>query len=1089
MRGLSGPLLSLDTLRTAGMDACVAADPRIPTQLRTLIESASARLGPASGTRQVVDVLVEPLLRLLGFDVDVCDDSAAAIAMKLLVRGRPAAALLVTPWGQNQEAMWGAAVRHAGSLGVRWAFVANGPVLRLLDAERTYSRRAFDCALDRAAADDEALAAMATVLRAEKFAAGLADIVDASDRHRIDVGASLQVGVEHALVRLVSGLGATRRRRPPAVDAALADALTVVYRILFLLFAEARGLVPRWHPLYRDSYTIEALRPRIEREPRPPGLWASLQAISRLAHRGCRAGTLRVTPFNGRLFAPASAPLADSAVVDDRLVRDALLSLTTRAGREKRERISYADLGVEQLGAVYERVLDYQPRVEANRDVTLTPTGRRKATGTFYTPRGITEYLVRRTLAPLIRDRSPQEILAIRVLDPAMGSGAFLVAACAYLAHAYEQALIRAAVVAAADVSPHDRAGFRRTIAQRCLFGVDLNATAVQLSRLSLWLSTLAADRPLTFLDHHLRTGNSLVGASIDDVLRQPPSPRGGSRPRLAALPLFALDDLSQRVSRAVRPRLTMATEPDDSVDVVRRKERDVAALDGSTGPLAAWRSLADLWCALWFWPRDRPAPDRRAWAALADAAAGRPSDLPSRVQADWLATARAVAGRERFFHWSMEFPEVFFDEDGAPLRQPGFDAVIGNPPWDALRGDAGSTDDRAEAKTSAHALTAFARSSGCFALQGDGHGNLYQLFAERMLQLVRPGGRIGMLAPAGLASDSGSSPLRTALLERCGIDALLSFENREAVFPIHRSLRFVVLTATTEAARPEVPCRLGLRSPSWLDRVPDEGAVPDAVVLPVSLIRRISGPDLAIPALETAADRDLAAHLFSAAPALGDPHGWAVRFGRELNATDDRGCFGSAGAPVLEGKLIEPFVVRVDRARARISERVADQLLGDRWRHSRLAYREVASSTNRLTLIAAIVPAGAVTTHTIFCAKERLEEDDQQFLCGVFNSYVANYLVRLRVGTHVTAGIMRRLPVPTPERSSDAFRAIVQLARRIQRSPLDVDATAALQAAVARLYDLDERAFASVLGTFPLVAAREKTAALAAFRAAKNGI
>src|SRR5206468_664754 len=164
----------------------------------------------------------------------------------------------------------------------------------------------------------------------------------------------------------------------------------------------------------------------------------------------------------------------------------------------------------------------------------------------------------------------------------------------------------------------------------------------------------------------------------------------------------------------------------------------------------------------------------------------------------------------------------------------------------------------------------------------GDGHGNLYQLFAERMLQLVRPGGRIGMLAPAGLASDSGSSPLRTALLERCGIDALLSFENREAVFPIHRSLRFVVLTATTEAA-----------------------------------------------------------------PALGDPHGWAVRFGRELNATDDRGCFGSAGAPVLEGKLIEPFVVRVDRARARISERVADQLLGDRWRHSRLAYREVASATN----------------------------------------------------------------------------------------------------------------------------------------------
>src|SRR5262249_6712220 len=191
-------------------------------------------------------------------------------------------------------------------------------------------------------------------------------------------------------------------------EAELAEALTVVYRILFLLFAEARGLVPDWHPVYRDSYTIESLRPQVESGGSDAGLWQSLQAIARLAHRGCRAGTLTVVPFNGRLFSPSGAPLAESMTIDDRIARDVLLAVTTDRAGDRRARISYADLGVEQLGAVYERVLDAAGPKE----------GTRKSTGTFYTPRSITEYLVRRTLAPLVRGRPPESILAIRVLDP-----------------------------------------------------------------------------------------------------------------------------------------------------------------------------------------------------------------------------------------------------------------------------------------------------------------------------------------------------------------------------------------------------------------------------------------------------------------------------------------------------------------------------------------------------------------------------------------------------------------------------------------------------------------------------------------------
>jgi hypothetical protein len=226
------------------------------------------------------------------------------------------------------------------------------------------------------------------------------------------------------------------------------------------------------------------------------GLWAALQAIMRLAHAGCEAGDLRVTPFNGRLFAPDRADLVDrprgrrrrgrSRPARDASLARVLLALTTRpGGAGGRERISYGDLGVEQLGAVYERVLDYEPD-PTQTDVQLRATGRRKATGTFYTPRSLTDFLVRRTLHPLVRDATPEEILSLRVLDAAMGSGAFLVSACRYLASAYERALMRSGAARAHDVTDGDRADWRRLVAQRCLYGVDVNPMAVQLGRLSL---------------------------------------------------------------------------------------------------------------------------------------------------------------------------------------------------------------------------------------------------------------------------------------------------------------------------------------------------------------------------------------------------------------------------------------------------------------------------------------------------------------------------------------------------------------------------------------------------------------------------
>ena len=566
--------------------------------------------------------------------------------------------------------------------------------------------------------------------------------------------------------------------------------------------------MPQWHPIYRDSYTIESLRPAAEGQAGVHGLWQSLQAIARLAYRGCTAGSLRVVPFNGRLFSPSAAPLAESFVLDDALVREVLLALTTRPAADRRERITYADLGVEQFGAVYERVLDFRPAA-AGGTVTLVSTGRRKGSGTFYTPRSMTEYLVRRTLAPLVRGRAPEAILRLRVVDPAMGSGAFLVAACRYLADAYEEALIDEGTVVRADVSASVRAGFRRVVAQRCFYGVDLNPTAVQLARLSLWLCTLAADRPLTFLDHHLRSGNALVGASAVDVARQRPGGNG----RRSASPLPLLDEeLASQLASTVGPRLAMALEPDDSAAAVRRKERTVDYFAGQDAPLRAWRAVADAWCAAWFWPEDVHRVTPRSWPAFQAAIRGEPSALPPRMLREWRTAAADAALRERFFHWELEFPEVYFDERGASLDAAGFHAVIGNPPW-----------------TAASDLTRFSRESGCYRLQSGGHANLYQVFAERMLGLAAPGGRVGMLMPSGLLADHGCAALRRHLFERCSVDAIIGFDNRDALFPIHRGVRFSLLTASIGGSTAELQYRAGLTRAADLDEVPDLGKVPGA--------------------------------------------------------------------------------------------------------------------------------------------------------------------------------------------------------------------------------------------------------------------
>ena len=1046
LSGVRGSLASADLVEALAAHGSAATTP-----LRHILAEARKRLGPASSARQIYDLQLQPLLRELGLDAVITSSHPNVLVASLVAGGAAVGVLSTGGWDADLRRLRDHAAA-AGSRLPRWWIGGNGATLRIMDASRAYARRALDFDLLRLEDNDRGLAVLHRIFATETGTlATLESLIAASDRHCSAVGRSLQAGVEDALTRLIEGFS-RRKRQGADGGAAFGDALTVIYRILFLLFAEARGLVPRWHPIYRDSYTIESLRPLAEASGSPAGLWQSLQAIARLAHRGCTAGSLRVVPFNGRLFAPSAAPLADAFLLDDRVARDVLLAVTTRQGKDRRERIVYGDLGVEQLGAVYERVLDYAPGA-----------ARRKPTGTFYTPRAMTQYLVRRTLAPLARGKTPDAILSLRILDPAMGSGAFLVAACRYLADAYEEALIAQGTLSRADVTPRERASFRRVVAQRCLYGVDVNPVAVQLARLSLWLCTLAADRPLSFLDHHLRAGNSLVGATLADIARQPPGRHAGRRP--VPLPLFEASDLFATIGSSVGVREGLATSPDDTAAVVRWKERTLDRLASGDGPLAAWRAIADAWCAAWFWPEGARPLSRAAWPAFTASLRHATNELPQALEREWRETAAHVAAEQRFFHWQLEFPEIFFDAGGRALDRPGFDAVLGNPPW-----------------AGAGRVAAFSRESGCYALQAGGHANLYQLFAERMLRLTSRDSRIGMLMPSGFLADHGCAWLRRHLFERCAVDVTWIFDNRDGLFPIHRGVRFALITATTAGETSELTLRSGGHSAAVLEDVPDEGHIPGAVRVPISLVRRFSGEGLAVPDLEQDRDRAILARMVAAAPPLGGADGWAARFGRELNATEDREHFGSAGMPVLEGKHLEPFHARIADATRFIDPSVATRLLGQRSRidHSRLGYREVAASTNRLTLIAAVIPAGAVTTHTIFCLRSPDDAALQWYLCGIFNSFPANYLARLRGGTHLPAAAIHQLPVPVAARDSESFLHLASLARR---AAAHQDARAELHARSALLYGLDEEDLVHVLGTFPLMPARERTAALDAFR------
>jgi hypothetical protein len=1058
-------------------------------------QRAVSRCGPATSVRALYDDIAEPLVTSMGFRTMELSFAKGLGEALLRTPAQVPLALILLRWGASPRSAWRDACRIAKSFGAEWALILAPPFVTLARVSGASTRQSLDFSVS-VAVEVGGAHPFWRLISARVFDAGpgtpvpaLRTLLERAARYQGQVASDLHAGVGDALALLTPVMASGPGGRLPTGEARH-QALTVIYRLMFLLFAESRDLVPVGHPIYGRSYALGRLASEAI-DGATCGSWDTLAAMTRLARAGCRSPYLDVAPFGGRLFARAAAPALEARpsrglrsrgahTTTDEAASRALVALASRPGPSGREPLAYRDLGVEQLGAVYERLLDDLSQRDRAADQGSANDGGarlRKSTGTFYTPQPLAEFLVRRTLAPLVDGASPEAILALRIVDPSMGSGACLVAACHYLASAYERALIADDSASPEDFDDHARADIRRLVAERCLAGVDRNPMAVELARLSLWLTTLARGKPLGFLDHRLSVGDSLVGAWPDDLARL------STRRRLNAvgLPLFDIAGIEPALRQVAVPLGALVTRRDDTLADVRARAAAWQTLTAGSSPLDPWRKACALWCARWFWPADAPsspaAPEVRA--LLATLLTGEDT-LPRHAVAARMAGVARADDAQSFFHWPLAFPDIFYESPGVARHARGFDAVIGNPPWEMLRQD-GEGRGRDTAK-----LVRYIRDSGQYPSCTTGHVNLYQAFVDRSLALVRPGGRVGLVLPWGLASDDGAAPLRRRLLETTDVDTIVGCDNARGLFPIHRGIRFLVLTTTTGSSSRDVRGRFGITSAAELERLPERDD-PLAPAYPIRLDRQrletIGGPLLRIPDARHVRDLALVETLSKRFPRLGEASGWNVTFGRELNATEARPYWSARGMPVLEGKHLSPFVANTEGC-ARIERIAADRLLPSHpFDRPRLAYRDVSGVSNVVSLIAAIVPAGCLTSHTLLCLRTPVSDDRQHFLSGLFNSYVLNVVVRMLMGGHVTTTVVESLPV-VPWSGSIEDRWIANAARSLASPDADTPALEAeLQARVALRCGLGAAEFDAVLERFPLVPERARRRAADRFR------
>ena len=521
-----------------------------------------------------------------------------------------------------------------------------------------------------------------------------------------------------------------------ALDELKEQSLVFLYRLMFVLYAEARGLI---HPEgqqaqddYEENFSLDELRLEIHEEigevdegfedefsKYSTGMWSRLEDLFRLIDEG--EEDLGIPPYNGGLFDHDEHSFLTEHEVSNRYLAEVIYRLSTTQNDERRYVLAdYADLDTRHLGSVYEGLLEHQFRIAPEQYAAVAEDGgqvwkpatevsvadavetvpegglyvvndegERKATGAYYTPDYVVTYIVEETVGPLVEEiredlidqgfePGTQEYIGpffrrvtdLRILDPAMGSGHFLTKATGYLS---EQVMAEIREAETEFGVAFDEQHIRREIAKECIYGVDLNGMAVELAKLSMWLETMAADRPLAFLDHHFKPGNSLIGSNIEDI-EELESDANGSEEQASLAEFGATrQGTIERLMDIYGEFLDIENETVEDVREMKRKYAEIERdeLRRRLMSIADVRTAEDFGVDL-----PSGAYERMAKALESDEAW---AEVESQ---DWYSTAKAMSDEMGFFHWRLQFPEVFYDEDGEFDPNAGFDSVIGNPPY-----------------------------------------------------------------------------------------------------------------------------------------------------------------------------------------------------------------------------------------------------------------------------------------------------------------------------------------------------------------------------------------------------------------------
>lgn len=823
--------------------------------------------------------------------------------------------------------------------------------------------------------------------------------------------------------------------------------LILLYRLLFIFFAEDRNLLPMKDERYRSYALRSKVREEVGQRKDQKKIfssvlyqyWSAIEALTLAIDAG--DDSIGLPPYYGGLFDREATPLLNDLRIPDSVMSEVIDLLSFEIHDGLRRYINYRNLSVQQLGSIYERLLEFELRHDSNDGLAVFPNSyARKSSGAYYTPESLVKLVIKETLQPLIddklslfrlrceqlaqesiaekvtmrrlRDIDPAEaILELKVCDPAMGSGHFLVSLVDYLADSVVEAIsetvslvdwteqpyisplvdriakIREKIESNADKNNwsvdsdqlDDWNIIRRIILKRCVYGVDKNPMVVELAKVSLWLHTFTAGAPLSFIDHHLRCGDSLYGESVGSLL---------SRVSNSGHKFFISDELTSAYTSAA-----------DMHDIEKLTDIEISEAHASaemferiklrTKPLDQFMKLFH---ALdWLDPSDKD--NQTAISAWLDGQFGNPIQVAlgnvyltaastvandkkqievsetlqndSRPEAQRFAVLMGQAldliNRENFLNWEVTFPGVWQDWD--EQKTGGFDAIIGNPPWDIFEfqevpwfefrnSDIALIPRKSERVKAIQALESanpslwneynHARSrfdqavkqikkkESAYRWNNKGRMDLYKLFAERAIELLAPSGIAGFLVKIGIATDKGTADFFHSLATTKRVKTLYGFENRKVFFPdIHAGEKPCVFIASRERRFETTNCAFGLHSIEDLEQADRRLA--------------LSAQDFALlnpntntaPVFRSSKDAELTFKAYRKRPVLhrrndGEAN-WPVTYHQMLNISSDEALFktseqlqnkegafpieknrfqtqDSVWVPIYEGKMVQAY-------------------------------------------------------------------------------------------------------------------------------------------------------------------------------------